>query len=100
MRSFGAQVDPTSVDSATAGVWEQHYGGAGLETAVRDAGRLVPHERRAAVAGLTGERGCHDVLRPDAGHGVTAIIGPRARRSGTGHGAGGARTAHLIHRRV
>jgi len=36
---------------------------ADLDTAVRHAAPLVPQDRRAAVAGLTGGRTCRDVLR-------------------------------------
>jgi hypothetical protein len=51
-----------------------HAGVAAFETAVHDADRLVPKERRAAVAGLTGERGCHDILQLSAQPRVTAIM--------------------------
>jgi hypothetical protein len=35
---------------------------AAFETAIYRADRLVPQDRRAAVAGLTGGRECHGVL--------------------------------------
>jgi hypothetical protein len=51
-----------------------HAGVAAFETTVHDADRLVPEERHAAVAGLTGERGCHDILQLSAQPRVTAIM--------------------------
>jgi len=78
-----------------------HAGVAAFETAVHGADRLVPKERRAAVAGLTGERGCHDILQLSAQPRVTAIMRAQRGHSGrpvTGHAAGVARTAHSTHR--
>jgi hypothetical protein len=51
-----------------------HAGVAAFETAVHDADGLVPKERRAAVARLTSERGCHDILQLSAQPRVTAIM--------------------------
>ena len=80
---------------------------AALDTAVHDSGRLVPQERRGAVAGLPGERGHGDAAEPGTHPRVTAIMGARCRdgrrmgnRSGTGHGVRGARTAHSTHRQA
>ena len=80
---------------------------AALDTAVHDAGRLVPQERRGAVAGLPGERGHGDAVEPGTYPRVTAIMGARCRdgrrmgnRSGTGHDVRGARTAHSTHRQA
>ena len=79
---------------------------AALDTPVHDAGRLVPQERRGAVAGLPGERGHGDAAEPGMHPRVTAM-GARCRdgrrmgdRSGTGHGVRDARTAHSTHRRA
>ena len=69
-----------------------HAGVAILGTAVRDAGRLAPQDRLAAVTGLTGGRGCHDPLRHDAQPPVTADS-----RSGTRRRVRDARTAQLAH---
>jgi hypothetical protein len=80
---------------------------AALDTAVHDAGRLVPQERRGAVAGLPGERGHGDTAEPGRHPRVTAIMGVRCSdgrrmgdRSGTGHGVRDARTAHSTHRQA
>ena len=80
---------------------------AALDTAVYDAGRLVPQERHGAVAGLPGERGHGDAAEPGTHPRVTAIMGARCRdgrrmgnRSGTGHDVRGARTAHSTHRQA
>jgi len=80
---------------------------AALDTAVHDAGRLVPQDRRGAVAGLPGERGHGDAAEPGTPPRVTAIMGARCRdgrrvgdRSGTGHGVSDARTAHSTHRQA
>ena len=70
-----------------------HVGAAAAETAVRGAGRLAPHQRRAAVAGLAGQRERHDVAGPDAQPRRMAIMraryadgGQMDSPSGTGHG--------------
>jgi hypothetical protein len=77
-----------------------------LDTAVHDAGRLVPQKRRGAVAGLPGERGHGDAAEPCTHPRVTAM-GARCRdgrrmgdRSSIGHGVRGARTAHSTHRQA
>jgi len=82
-----------------------HAGVAALDAAVHDADRLAPQDRLAAVAGLTGGWGCHDVLRHDAQPPVTAIGGTRcgdadraASWSATHRRVRGARTAHSTHR--
>src|SRR5436305_251756 len=58
----------------------------------------------AAVAGLAGGRGCHNLFRRDAQPRVTAITGTRygdsgriGSRSATRRRVGGTRTAHSIH---
>ena len=51
--------------------------------AAHDADRLAPQDRLAAVTGLTGGRGCHDLLSRDAQPPVTAIAGMRYGDSGT-----------------
>lgn len=51
-----------------------HVGVAAVEAAVHDADRLAPQERRPAVAGLTGKRGCHDAVRSNAEPRVTVIV--------------------------
>ena len=83
-----------------------HVGVAALDTAVHDADRLAAQDRIAAVTGLTGGRGCHDLLRHDTQAPVTAIAGTRCgdsrrtdSRSVTRRRARGARTAHATHRR-
>jgi hypothetical protein len=70
----------------------KHAGGAAVEAAVHDADRLAPHERRPAMAGLTGKRECHGAVRFGAQPRVTAIVRARAGdgtwtgiRLGTGH---------------
>jgi hypothetical protein len=80
---------------------------AALDTAVHDAGRLSPQERRGAVAGLPGERGPGDAVGSGTHPRVTAIMeawcgdGRRmCNRSGTGHDVRGAKTAHSAHRQV
>jgi hypothetical protein len=45
-----------------------------LDTAVHDAGRLAPQDRRGAVAGLPGERGHGDPAEPGTHPRVTAIM--------------------------
>ena len=47
---------------------------AALDTAVHDAGRLVPQDRRGAVAGLPGERGHGDAAEPGTHPWVTAVM--------------------------
>jgi len=47
---------------------------AALDTAMHDAGRLVPQDRRGAVAGLPGERGHGDADEPGTHPWVTAIM--------------------------
>src|SRR6202011_1933199 len=63
---------------------------AAVEASVHDADWLAPQERRAPVAGLAGQRECHDIPRPDAQPRGTTIVrtrggagGPPASRSGT-----------------
>jgi hypothetical protein len=49
---------------AAAGADEfEHAGVAAFEAAAHDADRLAPHERRPAVAGLTGKRECQVGVR-------------------------------------
>ena len=63
---------------AAAGADEfEHAGVAAFEAAVHDADRLAPHERRPAVAGLTGKRECHVGVRLYAQPWVTAMVRPR-----------------------
>ena len=78
---------------------------AAFETAVHDAGRLAPQERRAAVAGPTSGPDSLDVIRPGAQPRVTAIIGASrgdssrtVGRSGAGHDVKVAKTTHSPHR--
>jgi hypothetical protein len=60
---------------AAAGADEFKYVGiAAFETAVHDTDRLAPHKRRPAVAGLTGRRERHEVVRLDAQPRVTAMV--------------------------
>ena len=80
----------------------KHAGVAAFETAVHDADRLAPHERRPAVAGLTGKRERVVAVGAGAQLRVTAIMqarygdgGRTGSRSGTGHAV---RTAHSTHR--
>ena len=47
---------------------------AALDPAMHDAGRLVPQDRRGAVAGLPGERGHGDADEPGMHPWVTAIM--------------------------
>ena len=78
-----------------------HAGVAALDTAVHDADRLVPQDRLAAVAGLTGGRGCHDGLGHDAQPRITVITRARCRdsgRTGASHNVRITRTAHSTHR--
>jgi hypothetical protein len=48
---------------------------AALDTAVHDAGRLTPQERRGAVAGLPGERGPGDAVGSGTHPRATALMG-------------------------
>jgi hypothetical protein len=76
-------------------------GVAALDAAVHDADRLVPQDRLAAVAGLTGGRGCHDGLRHNAQLRIAAITRARCRDggwTGTSHDVRITRTAHSAHR--
>ena len=47
---------------------------AALDTAVHDAGRLSPQERRGAMTGPPGERRHGDAVEPDTHPRVTAIM--------------------------
>jgi hypothetical protein len=93
---------------AAAGADElKHVGVTVFEAAVHDLGRLASHERRPAVAGLTGKRRCNGAVGGDAQPRVNAImraqwgdVGRTGSRSGTGHGVRGARTAHSTHRQA
>jgi hypothetical protein len=83
----------------------KHAGVAAFETAVHDADRLAPHERRPAVAGLTGKRERVVAVGAGAQPRVTAIMrarygdgGRAGSRSGTGHAVRVARTAQSTHR--
>jgi len=80
-----------------------HAGVAAFETAIHDADRLAPNERRPAMARLTGKRDCHAV-KLAAQPRVTAIVRARGwdggrtdSKSGTGHGV---RTVHSTHRQA
>ena len=80
---------------------------AALDTAVHDAGRLSPQDRRGAVAGLPGERRHGDAVEPGTHPRVTAIMRAQSgdgrrpgNRSGTGHDVRGASTAHSAHRQA
>ena len=57
-------------------------GVAAFETAIHDADRLTAQDRRAAVAGPPGERGCHDGLELNAQPRVTAITRARCGHRG------------------
>ena len=54
-----------------------HADVAALDTAVYDTGRLVPQDRLAAVAPLTGGRGWRGPFSRDVQPPVTAIAGTR-----------------------
>jgi len=75
---------------------------AAFETAIHDTDRLTAQNRVAAVAGLTGERGCHDGLELKAQPRVTAITQARCGdggRTGISHDViRVASTAHSAHR--
>jgi hypothetical protein len=93
---------------AAAGADElEQPGVAAFEATIGDADRLAPHERRPAVAGLTGRRECHGAAGCDAQPRVMEMV--RARRgddcradsqSGPCHDVRGARTAHTTHRQA
>ena len=53
---------------------------AAVDAAIHDAGRLVPQERRAAVAGLTGERDRAGNVGPGTQPRVTAVMRGAVRR--------------------
>jgi hypothetical protein len=81
----------------------KHVGVAAFEAAVDDVDRLAPQDRRAAVAGLTGER--VDAVGPDAQPRVTVIVrarcgddGRSGSRPGHGYEVKVARPAHSTHR--
>lgn len=60
---------------AAAGADEFEHGGvAAFEAAIHDADRLAPHDRRPAVAGLTGKRECQVGVRLYAQPWVTAMV--------------------------
>jgi hypothetical protein len=77
-------------------------GVAAFETAIHDADWLTAQDRFAAVAGPTGERGCHDGLELNAQPRVTAITQARrgdGGRTGISHDViRVASTAHPTHR--
>jgi len=80
-------------------------GVAAFHPAIDDTGRAPPQERRAAVAGLAGQREPQEDLSADTQPGVTTIARARRRdragmdsRPGTGHGLRGRGTAHGAHR--
>jgi hypothetical protein len=80
-----------------------HIGLAALQTAIDGADWLAPQERRTAVAGLTGERRCHDVRRPETPPPVMAIMAARYGHSGRtggwfgpGHEVRVGRTVHSL----
>jgi hypothetical protein len=50
----------------------EHAGIAAFGAAVHDADRLAPQVRRAAMAGLTGERAHVDAVSPDLSSGLMA----------------------------
>jgi hypothetical protein len=60
---------------------------AALDTAGHDAGRLVPQDRRGAVAGLTSEKDRAGDVGPGTQPRVTAIMGGGAETA-TGREAG------------
>jgi hypothetical protein len=84
-----------------------HVGIAAFEMAVHDTDRLAPQERRAAVAGLTGEGdGVSDVGSGTPPR-VTAIMGARSgdggrtgSRFGAVYGVKVARISHCAHRQA
>ena len=78
---------------------------AAVDAAVYDAYRLVPQERRAAVARLTGERDRAGGVGPGPQPRVMAVMrarcgdgGRTGSRSGAGRGTRVARPAHFNHR--
>ena len=76
-------------------------GVAALDLAVDDADRLAAQDDPAAVAGLTGGRGCRNLVRHDAEQRVTVLTGTRYGdngRSAVRRIVRGARTAHSTHR--
>jgi hypothetical protein len=91
---------------AAAGADElEHAVVAAFDVAVHDADRLAPHERRPAVAGLTGKREYHPDCRPHAQPWVTAILHTRRgdggrtdTRSVTGPGVMVTKSTHSTHR--
>lgn len=69
---------------AAAGADElKHVGVTAFEAAVHDPGRLAPHERRPAVAGLTGKRRCNGFVGGMRSHGSA-----RSRERGAETSAG------------
>jgi hypothetical protein len=85
---------------AAAGADELIHVVVAVDTAVHDTGRLVPQDRRGAVAGLAGARDRTGNVGPGARPRVTAIMGARGAdggRTGTGHDVRGAKTAHSTH---
>jgi hypothetical protein len=93
---------------AAAGADELEQAGvAAFQASVGDADWLAPHERRPAVAGLTGRRKCYGSAECDVQPRVMLMVrarcgdGGRAdSRSGTYHDVRGARTAHTTHRQA
>lgn len=84
-----------------------HVGVAALDTAVHDADRLFPQDGLVAVAGLTGGRGCRNLLRHDVQPRVRAPTGTRYGDSGqmasqfvTRRIVEAVRTGHSIHRQA
>jgi hypothetical protein len=80
----------------------KHVGVAALDTAVHDADRLAAQmDQPAAVAGLTGGRGCHNLLRHNVQPPITALTGTRYgdSRFATRRIVKGARIAHSTHHR-
>jgi len=72
---------------AAAGADElKHVGVTVFEAAVHDPGRLASHERRPAVAGLTGKRRCNGAVGGMRSHGS-------ARSCGRGGGTSAGRAA-------
>ena len=104
-RRYLGEIQVRMVAAAGADELEQ-AGVAAFEAAVRDAGRLAPHERRPAMAALAGRRERHGAgggAQPRVMSMVRARYGGGGRAdrlSGTCHDVRGTRTAHATHRQA